>query len=96
MAAQIVLWVYVVLLLAGGWVGFLKAGSRPSLIASHAFAALLVLSLTGVVRAAWFPEAVLVLLLGVFAARWRKTRKFMPSALMGLLTLGALASRLAL
>ena len=36
--ANIILWIYIVLLVAGGLVGFLKAGSKMSLIMSVAFA----------------------------------------------------------
>ena len=37
-SSVIILWVYIVLLLAGGLMGFLKAGSKISLITSAAFA----------------------------------------------------------
>ena len=36
--ANIILWIYIVLLVAGGLMGFLKAGSKMSLIMSVAFA----------------------------------------------------------
>ena len=39
-----VLWIYIVLLLVGGLIGFYKAKSQVSLIASAIFAALLVLT----------------------------------------------------
>jgi uncharacterized membrane protein (UPF0136 family) len=39
-----VLWVYIVLLLVGGLIGFFKAKSKVSLITSAVFAAVLVLT----------------------------------------------------
>ena len=39
-----VLWVYIVLLLVGGFIGFFKAKSKVSLITSAVFAALLILT----------------------------------------------------
>ena len=39
-----VLWIYIVLLLVGGLIGFLKAKSKVSLITSAVFAALLILT----------------------------------------------------
>ena len=42
--ANTVLWIYIVLLLVGGLIGFLKAGSKVSLISSSVFAAALVLT----------------------------------------------------
>ena len=39
-----VLWVYIVLLLVGGLIGFLKAKSKVSLISSTVFAAILILT----------------------------------------------------
>ena len=41
MNPQTVLWIYIILLVIGGLIGFLKAGSKASLIASVSFAALL-------------------------------------------------------
>ena len=38
-----VLWIYIVLLLVGGLIGFLKAGSKVSLITSAVSAAALIL-----------------------------------------------------
>lgn len=92
-----VLWVYIVLLMAGGLMGFLRAGSRVSLTSSAAFAAALVLcAIPGVFDADFRTGAVNVLLavlLVVFAVRLGKTRKFMPAGLMLVLTLATLALR---
>jgi uncharacterized membrane protein (UPF0136 family) len=42
--ASTVLWIYIVLLLVGGLIGFFKAKSKVSLISSSVFAAVLVLT----------------------------------------------------
>ena len=91
-----VLWIYIVLLLVGGLIGFLKAGSKVSLISSSVFAAVLVLTQTGIFEPAVARNLVNVLLaalLVVFAIRLAKTKKFMPSGLMLVLTILTLALR---
>jgi uncharacterized membrane protein (UPF0136 family) len=84
--SAIVLWVYVVLLLAGGLMGHLKAGSKISLALSAVFALLLALCLLRVLPVPWLPQILLGVLLAVFAMRLAKTGKFMPSGLMLSLT----------
>jgi uncharacterized membrane protein (UPF0136 family) len=97
MRPDTVLWIYIVLLIAGGLVGFLKAGSKVSLITSAAFAAALVVTLIpgllGPSLASGLATALLAVLLVVFAVRLTKTRKFMPSGLMLVITLVALVLR---
>jgi uncharacterized membrane protein (UPF0136 family) len=95
-SSLIVLWIYMVLLLAGGMMGFLKAGSKISLITSAAFALPLALCATAVIPA--YPTAPILigLLALVFAVRYAKGRKFMPSGLMVLLSIIVLAALLAL
>ncbi|MGB7769343.1 MAG: TMEM14 family protein [Verrucomicrobiia bacterium] len=92
--ANTVLWVYVVLLLVGGLIGFFKARSKVSLITSAVFAAILVLTvLPGVFQPAFarnLANMVLAVLLVVFAIRLAKTKKFMPSGLMLAVTILAL------
>jgi len=92
-----ILWIYIVLLLVGGMMGFLKAGSKVSLITSSVAAALLVLTTLSGVFAYNFrrnmAEVIMAALLVVFAIRLTKTKKFMPSGLMLILTLAALALR---
>jgi uncharacterized membrane protein (UPF0136 family) len=93
--ANKVLWVYIFLLLIGGLIGFFKANSKVSLITSAVFAAVLVLAvLPGVFQPAFariLANAILALLLVVFAIRLAKTKKFMPSGLMLVVTMAALA-----
>ena len=93
--ANIILWIYIVLLVAGGLMGFLKAGSKMSLIMSVAFAVPLALSLV----LKW-PDAVSLGLLGFLAAffgmRFAKGKKFMPAGLMLILSVVTLVLRLVL
>jgi uncharacterized membrane protein (UPF0136 family) len=91
--ATLVLWVYIVLLVIGGLIGFLKAKSKVSLIMSVSFAALLSLCAAGIVFQYYVADILLAALLVVFAIRLTKTKKFMPSGLMLILTLVALALR---
>lgn len=95
--ANTVLWVYIVLLLSGGLIGFFKARSRASLISSAVFAAVLVLTaVPGVFQPAFargLANVLMAALLVVFALRLAKTRKFMPSGLMLILTIVVLALR---
>jgi uncharacterized membrane protein (UPF0136 family) len=97
MNATTVLWIYIVLLLVGGLIGFLKAGSKVSLISSAVAAAILIIAS---MKRLFQPgaqqiiiETVLAALLVVFAVRLTKTKKFMPSGLMLVLTIAALALR---
>ncbi|HWD94783.1 MAG TPA: TMEM14 family protein [Verrucomicrobiae bacterium] len=91
--ATSVLWVYIVLLVVGGLIGFLKAKSKVSLIMSVSFAALLSLCAAGVVFYPYVADILLAALLVVFAIRLTKTKKFMPAGMMLILTLVALALR---
>jgi uncharacterized membrane protein (UPF0136 family) len=90
-----VLWVYIVLLLIGGLIGFFKANSKVSLITSAIFAALLVLTaVPGVFQPGFgrgLANVIMAVLLVVFAVRLAKTRKLMPSGLMLFVTIAALA-----
>ena len=91
--ANTVLWVYIVLLVVGGLMGFLKAKSKVSLIMAVVFAALLALCAVGAVFKYYMADIFLAALLVVFAMRLAKTKKFMPSGMMLILTLVALALR---
>jgi uncharacterized membrane protein (UPF0136 family) len=95
--ANTVLWIYIVLLLVGGLIGFLKAKSQISLIASAIFAALLVLTtLPGLFQpraALGISNVIMIIIVVVFAFRLAKTKKFMPSGMLLVLTIVALACR---
>jgi uncharacterized membrane protein (UPF0136 family) len=80
--AVTVLWVYIVLLLAGGVMGMVKAGSKISLITSAIFALLLALCALGIIRPFYVADVFVGLLLVVFGMRFAKGKKFMPSGLM--------------
>ena len=85
-----VLWCYIGLLLAGGLVGFLKAGSRASLIASTLLALpLAVAALDGFGAAASTKVARIWMqvLLVLFTLRWYKKRRFLPFGLLALASL---------
>ena len=85
-----ILWIYIVLLVAGGVMGLVKGKSKISLIASLAFAIPLILCVTYVIpfRYAFW---ILVVLLAFFGWRLLKSKKFMPNGLMVILTILALA-----
>ena len=91
-APIIVLWVYIVLLEVGGLVGFLKAGSKASLIASSIFALPLILAALGIVPPL-VAEVVLGILLAYMGMKFAKSKKFMPSGLMAILSVVALVAR---
>src|SRR5262245_33871159 len=92
-----VLWIYIVLLVAGGLVGFFVGKSKVSLIMSAAFAAALVLCAMHSPFALGFRRGLANLLMAallvVFALRLAKTKKFMPNGLMLVVTIGVLALR---
>ncbi len=92
-----VLWIYIVLLVVGGLIGFLKGKSKVSLIMSSMFAALLILTAVPGILDARFARNVanilMAALLVVFAMRLTKTKKFMPAGMMLIVTIAALALR---
>ena len=88
-----VLWIYIVLLLAGGLMGFFKGKSKVSLIMSAAFAAALVLCALGIIFQPYVADILMALLLVVFAMRLAKTKKFMPAGMMLVMTVVALTLR---
>ncbi len=90
MNAQTVLWVYIVLMVLGGVMGFVKAGSKASLIASVIFGAVLSLFALNILpfeHHRW----VLIFLLVFFGMRLAKSKKMMPNGMMTILTVLALA-----
>lgn len=91
-AAHITLGLYAGLLAAGGIMGFVKARSRPSLIAGliSAAAALIALGLSAMKVAMGIPLGILlaVLLFLFFGHRFAKrNRQFMPNGLMAVVSL---------
>ena len=94
---NIVLWIYIVLLVVGGLIGFLKAKSKISLYMSCGFAAALVLCAIPNFLDANFRKGLanvlMALLLVAFTMRLAKTKKFMPAGLMLIVTITALALR---
>ncbi len=95
-SSVIVLWIYIVLLLGGGLMGFLKAGSKISLITSAAFALPLALCALGILTPFYIADILVGALGLVFGVRFAKGKKFMPSGLMGLLSIIVLAALLLL
>ena len=87
------LWIYIVLLLVGGLMGFIKGKSKVSLIMSAVFAALLVLCALGIIFKPYVADILLAALLVVFAMRLAKTKKFMPAGMMLAVTVVVLALR---
>jgi uncharacterized membrane protein (UPF0136 family) len=88
-----ILWVYIVLLVVGGLIGFFKAKSKVSLLTSVVFAVLLILCAVGGIFAPRVADVILAVLLLVFGWRLAKTKKFMPSGMMLIVTLIVLALR---
>jgi uncharacterized membrane protein (UPF0136 family) len=91
-ADQIILLIYAILLEAGGAMGFIKAGSKASVIASTTFAVVIFLFIFNIlpIAYAWTVVAFLILFFGM---RFAKSRKFMPNGLMlvlSIVTLGLL------
>ena len=93
---QITLGIYALLLAVGGVIGYVKAGSRPSLIAGSisALAALLALGLSIGNNRLGIPLGLIlsIALFVLFGYRYAvKTRKFMPSGLLAVASLVVLA-----
>lgn len=90
--------VYGILLVVGGLIGFLKARSRPSLVAGSASGALALLTAALMLReprAIWLGVVLALAMLVVFAIRFGRTRKMMPAGMLGLLSAVVLACLLA-
>jgi len=85
--------VYATIVFVGGLIGYLKAGSKPSLIAGVVSAALLAgafwMSRSNGVLALACAAGIAALLTVVFLIRFLKTRAFMPSGMMLALSLAA-------
>lgn len=81
-----VLWGYIILLIAGGLIGYLKAGSKVSLITSSVFAIALSLSALGMLGPSYVTDILLGVLLLVFGIRFAKKKKFMPGGMLLVMT----------
>ena len=90
---DVIIWIYIVLLVVGGLIGFLKAGSKASLIVSSVSAAILILCQIGVIFERRMIDIVLAVLLVLFAWRLSESKKFMPAGLMLVLTVVTLVLR---
>jgi len=88
-----ILWIYIVVLVAGGLVGLLKANSKISLIMSLAFAAALALCATDIVQVPRLADIILIFLVVFFGLRIAKSKKFVLAGLMSVLTAATLAWR---
>jgi uncharacterized membrane protein (UPF0136 family) len=96
LVGQVTLAIYALLLAVGGLIGYLKAGSKPSLIAGSvsALAALAALGLSIGNNRLGVPLGLLlsISLFVLFGYRYAvKTRKFMPSGLLAIASLVVLA-----
>jgi uncharacterized membrane protein (UPF0136 family) len=85
MRPETILWIYIVLLVIGGLIGFLKAKSKISLLTSVVFAIVLGICAMDYVRIEW-AWGILSFLALFFLIRFLKTKKFMPGGMMTLLT----------
>ena len=92
-APTVYLWIYIVLLVAGGLMGFLKAKSKMSLITSLVFALILILCAVGSIQGRYAADITLLVLLVFFGMRFVKSKKFMPMGMMALLSVVTLALR---
>ncbi len=81
-----VLWGYIILLIAGGLIGYLKAGSNVSLITSSVVAIALSLSALGMLGPSYVTDILLGVLLLVFGIRFAKKKKFMPGGMLLVMT----------
>jgi uncharacterized membrane protein (UPF0136 family) len=76
------LWLYVTLLLTGGAIGLIKAGSKISLVMSAIFALLVALCALGFIHPFYIADILVGALAVFFGVRYFKSGKFMPSGLM--------------
>jgi uncharacterized membrane protein (UPF0136 family) len=89
MKPETILWIYIVLLVIGGLIGFLKAKSKISLITSILFAVILGFVAVDQPKPIFSVEwswGILSFLALIFFIRLLRTKKFMPSGMMLLIT----------
>jgi uncharacterized membrane protein (UPF0136 family) len=85
------IWVYGTIMMLGGIMGYLKVGSKASLIAGVGMGLVLLASGLGVWRGSEdsliVAEVIAALLLVIFAIRLAKTKRFMPAGMLAFLSL---------
>jgi uncharacterized membrane protein (UPF0136 family) len=90
-AAKILLTIYGVLMLVGGWIGYAKAGSKASLITGIVSGILILIGvyLSGPQETfgQQFLTVITALLTFVFVIRLIKTHSFMPSGMLLIMSL---------
>ena len=89
--------IYAVLAIVGGIIGYQQAGSKPSLISGIITGILLLIGGVGLLQGQgwglWLALAITLLLVIVFIVRLFKTRKFMPAGLMVAVGIGTLIAQ---
>ncbi len=87
------IWVYGVIMMLGGIAGFVRVGSKASLISGVGFGLLLLVSGFGVWQGSLgclvAAEVIALLLVVLFAIRYAKKRRFMPAGMLAVLSLVA-------
>lgn len=87
------IWVYGAIIILGGVMGFVKVGSKASLLAGVGMGMALLASGFGVWRGSAnslvVTEVIAALLLVLFAVRLAKTRRFMPAGMLAILSVVA-------
>ncbi|MFM7317970.1 MAG: TMEM14 family protein [Isosphaeraceae bacterium] len=91
---SLILLVYAFLLVMGGWIGFLKAKSKPSLIAGHISGLLVIVAIllmakgnAAAGRGGCLLATITALALTLFfGKRFAKTRKPMPAGIMAVVS----------
>lgn len=95
--ATVMTFIYAVLAIVGGIIGYQQAGSKPSLISGLVTGILLLIGAVGWLQGQawglWLAIAITLLLVIVFIDRLIKTRKFMPAGLMVAVGIGTLIAQ---
>ena len=93
MTWEMILWIYVAFLVLGGVMGFIKAQSKASLIASLAFGVPLALCAARILNVNYLAEGLVCFLALFFGKRFAQSKKFMPGGLMTILSVIVLVMR---